>query len=95
MIDNAHNLSFELLQFILELADIRYNNSLFRFVLFSNESINESFEEPRIKELANGILQNIQLPSFTQVQTLAYIEFCISSCGDEDVTDHLFSDDEI
>lgn len=81
IIDDAHKLSFESLQFILQLADLRHQDSLFRIVLFANESINDLFEKQGLKELTSGVLHRINLPPFSKEQTKAYIENRLSLSG--------------
>ena len=54
LIDDADKLSIDTLQFVMQLADLRYNDTLFKVVLFADESINESFEKTGLKELSEG-----------------------------------------
>jgi len=81
IIDDAHKLPFETLQFILQLADIRYKESLFRIVLFADETINDSFEKTGLKELTSGVIHNIHIPSLSKEQTKAYIENRLTLSG--------------
>ena len=66
MIDDAHKLSQEVLEFILQLAELRYADSLFRIVLFADETINEHLDAPGLKELTAGVLHNIHTTSFAK-----------------------------
>ncbi len=81
LIDNADQLSFDTLQFILQLADLRYNDSLFRIILFADGSIIESFEKTGLKELSEGVLDILSMPYFSREQLRAYLQFRLSSCG--------------
>jgi len=82
VIDDADKLSFTSLQFILQLADLRYNDSFFRFVLFANESISETIAKPGLVELADGTIESLSMPSFSREQLGAYLKYRFSSCGD-------------
>jgi type II secretory pathway predicted ATPase ExeA len=82
VIDDADKLSFTSLQFILQLADLRYNDSFFRFVLFANESITETIAKPGLVELADGTIEHLSMPSFSLEQLSAYLKYRFSSCGD-------------
>ncbi len=66
MIDDAHKLTQEVLEFILQLAELRYADSLFRIVLFADETINEHLDAPGLKELTAGVLHNIHTTSFAK-----------------------------
>jgi len=66
MIDDAHKLSQEVLEFILQLAELRYAESLFRIILFADETINEHLDTPALKKLAAGVLHNIHTTSFAK-----------------------------
>lgn len=82
MIDDAHKLPFATLQFVLQLADLRYNETLFRVVLFANESINETMAKPGLKELAKGMVDIVSMPCFSREQIQPYFSFRFSACGD-------------
>jgi type II secretory pathway predicted ATPase ExeA len=82
VIDDVHKLSFKTLQFVLQLADLRYNDAFFRFVLFANESINESISKPGLKELAEGVVEILSMPCFSQEQIPSYLSYRFSSCGE-------------
>lgn len=82
VIDDADKLSFETLQFVLQLADLRYNEVLFRIVLFANESINETLSKVGLKELAEGTIDIMTMPGFTVEQIPAYLKYRFSSCGE-------------
>jgi len=69
MIDDAHKLSQEVLKFILQLAELRYADSLFRIVLFADETINEHLDAPGLKKLTTGVLRNIHTTSFAKEET--------------------------
>ena len=82
VIDDAHKLSFGTLQFLLQLADLRYNDAFFRFIFFANESITETISKPGLKELAEGTIDTLSMPCFTKDQIGAYLKYRFSSCGD-------------
>jgi len=65
IIDDAHKLFLEVLQFLLQLGDLRYSESMFRIVLFADEAINDTLEKQSLKELASDTVHNIHLPSFS------------------------------
>ena len=66
IINDADKLSLEVLEFILQLAELRYGESLFRIVLFADETINEHLDVPQLKSLTAGVLHNIHTTSFTK-----------------------------
>ena len=82
VIDDADKLPKETLQFLLQLADLRYNESLFRILLFANESISETLEKAGVKELATGIIDVLIMPSFSIEQIRGYLKYKFASCGD-------------
>ncbi|NKB36497.1 MAG: AAA family ATPase [Gammaproteobacteria bacterium] len=94
LIDDAEKLKFETLQFVLQLADLRYNDAMFRIVLFANESISETFTKAGLKELADDTVHFLHMPGFRQDQIRTYLKYRFSSCGenielpftDEDIT---------
>ena len=93
VIDDADKLSVETLQFVLQLADLRYNEALFRIVLFANESINETLSKVGLKELAEGTIDIMVMPGFTIAQIPAYLKYRFSSCGEG--IEAPFTDNEI
>ncbi len=82
VIDDADLLSFDTLQFVLQLADLRYNEALFRIVLFANESITEILTKPGLKELAEDTVDIVSMPYFSREQIPAYLRSLFSSCGE-------------
>jgi general secretion pathway protein A len=82
VIDDAEKLSKETLQFLLQLADLRYNESLYKIILFANESISETLDKAGVKELATGIIDTMIMPSFTADQVRSYLKHKFSFCGD-------------
>lgn len=93
IIDDAHKLSFETLQFILQLADLRYNESLFRFVLFANDVIHDKLAKPGLEELCTGVIDSVYIPSLSKEQANTYIEYRLSSYGE--VNKYPFDDDSL
>ena len=82
VIDDADKLPKKTLQFLLQLADLRYNESLFRILLFANESISETLEKAGVKELAADTINILTMLSFTSEQIRGYLKYKFSSCGD-------------
>ncbi len=93
VIDDADKLNFETLQFILQLADLRYNDAMFRIVLFANESITETLAKAGLKELAEDTIQIINMPGFRPEQIEAYLKYRFSSCGEN--IEMPFTDEDI
>ena len=81
VIDDAHKLPVKTLKFVLQLAALRYGESMFRFILFANENINDLLENPKLKELTTDVLQRIYIPSFSESQTKEYLNRRLSLCG--------------
>ena len=93
VIDDGDKLSHECLQFVLQLADLRYNESQFRIVIFANEAINETFAKAGISELAENAVEILNMPGFRLDQVQGYLKYRFSACGN---TDELpFTEDEI
>ena len=84
IVDDAHKLSSEVLEFILQLAELRYGESLFRIILFADETINEHFDVPKLKGLTAGVLHNIHTTSFAKGETEEIIEDVTSSYNESD-----------
>ena len=82
LIDDADKLSFDTLQFLLQLADLRYDEAMFRIVLFANEAITESLAKAGLKELADDTVQFINMPGFRLDQIEPYLKYRFSSCGE-------------
>lgn len=93
IIDDAHKLPVETLEFVLQLAELRYAESLFRIVLVADESINDRLADPKFKDLTAGVIQNLHLPSFSKKQTKSYIAHRLSLCGQ--TNEYPFTDDTI
>ncbi len=92
MVEDAHKLSLEVLEFVLQLAELRYAESLFRIVLFADETINDRFDDPKLKGLTTGVLRNIHIPSFSEEGTKEHIDSHLPSNND---IDGLFDDLDI
>jgi len=97
IVDDAHKLSLEVLEFILQLAELRYGESLFRIVLLANETINEHLDVPKLKILTTGVLHNIHTASFSKEDSKEEIKETV-----EDVTSsynegdkHLIAEEDI
>ncbi len=89
IVDDAHKLSLDVLEFILQLAELRYGESLFRIVLLANETINEHLDVPELKGLTTGVLHNIHTTSFEKEEIEEETEETI-----EDVTSSYDESDE-
>ena len=93
VIDDGDKLGHECLQFVLQLADLRYNESQFRIVIFANESIHETFVKPGISELAENLIESVNMPGFRLDQIPGYLKYRFSACGHADELP--FSDQDI
>lgn len=82
IIDDAHKLPIHTLEFILQLAELRHGESLFRFVLFADELINDLLEGEKLAPLSSEILYKVYIPSLSRKQTEEYIDTRISLCGE-------------
>ncbi len=100
IVDDAHKLSPEVLEFILQLAGLRYGESLFRIVWFADEIINERLDDPKLKVLTAGVLHNIHTTSFTKeelkqeikAETKESIEDVTASYDESD--EYLFAEED-
>jgi len=84
IVEDAHELRLEILEFVLQLAELRYAESLFRIVLFADETINDRLDDPKLKGLTTGVLRNIHIPSFSEEETKEHIDNHLSSSNDMD-----------
>ena len=82
IIDDAHKLPIHTLEFILQLAELRYEKSLFHFVLFADEMINDLLEGEKLSPLSSEILYKVSIPSLSRKQTEEYISNRIALSGD-------------
>ena len=93
IIDDAEKLTPDCLQFILQLAGMRFNDSMYRIVLFANESINDLLDKPGLREKTEGVIKQLNLPPLSVEQTRAYIENRLSLSGE--INRYPFSDFEL
>jgi DamX protein len=93
IIDDADKLPLETLKFILELAALRYLESLFRFVLFSDETLTDRLEDPRLNSLSAGQMYKLHLPALSRHQLKEYLDTRLSSTGE--VNTYPFDDDDM
>ena len=84
MVEDAHKLPLEVLIFVLQLSELRYAESLFRIVLFADETINDHLDDPKLKGLTTGVIRNIHIPSFSEEETKEHIDKHLSSSNDVD-----------
>jgi len=82
IIDDAQKLSFKSLEFVLQLSELRYGESLFRIILFADESLSDQLADPKLEDLVSGMVLNMHLPSLSEEQTKEYIDNRLSSCGE-------------
>ena len=82
IIDDADKLPPETLKFVLELTTLRYAESLFRFVLFADETLTDRLEDPRLNNPEAGQLYKIHLPSLSRDQLKEYLDTRLSSAGE-------------
>lgn len=84
IVDDADRLNMEMLQFLLQLADLKYNEAQFRVVLFANDAINEQLSKPGLAELSSGNVTSIFMPALSHEQVIAYLKFRVSPHGEWD-----------
>ena len=82
IIDDAHKLPMHTLEFILQLSELRYDRTLFRFVLFADEMINDLLEGEKLSPLTSEILYKVSIPSLSRKQTEEYISNRLALSGD-------------
>ena len=93
IVDDADKLSTDMLLFLFQLADLRFNETAFRIVLFANDSISEQLSKPALTELSSGNTETIFMPGFSYEQVLSYMKFRVAPFGEWD--DLGFEDDDI
>ena len=84
VIDNAHELPIETLEFIVQISKQKHQSTQLRIVLLGNENINAKLDDPRIKVISSGVIHTINLPAFSQEQVKEYLHYRISASGDID-----------
>ncbi|MGK0297160.1 MAG: type II secretory pathway predicted ATPase ExeA/septal ring-binding cell division protein DamX [Gammaproteobacteria bacterium] len=92
IIDDAHKLSTEILEFILELSALKYQETSFRFVLFADENINDRLNTESLADLNKQLVTRLTLPSLSKIQLKEYIDNRLSSSGD--LSEYPFSDED-
>lgn len=93
IIDDADKLPVATLKFLLELATLRYAESLFRIVLFANESFTDKLDDPGLNNLAAGMIFNLHMPSLSRDQLREYIDTRLNAAGE--VSDYPFDEDNL
>ncbi|NNE37108.1 MAG: AAA family ATPase, partial [Gammaproteobacteria bacterium] len=93
IIDDAHKLPIETLEFILELSALKYQETCFHFVLFANEAITDKLNSETLIELTSQLVTTIYLPSLSLAQLKEYIDNRLGSSGE--INEYPFSDDDI
>ena len=93
VVDDGHQLPFDTLQFILQIADLRYQECFYHFVIFADETICEMLEKPGLRELKDGAIEYLPMPFFSREQLEAYINYRFSHAGD--ISEPVFSDKEL
>jgi DamX protein len=93
IIDNAHNLDIEALELIFQIARTSNQGTYFRIILFCDNRIYDSLEDPRIKVTSSSHIHTISLPAFDIDQTGGYLRYRIEESADS--VSFPFSDKDI
>jgi len=93
LIDDAHKLVNETLNFIFQLTELKCRETFLRIVLFGNESLTDRVEDPIVHGTGTGILHSINIPPLSLEQTSSYIKYRLSACGN--VSEFPFSQKDI
>lgn len=93
LLDDAHKLSIETLEFIMQITELKFSEIRLRIILFGDESIARKLEDPRIKVSISGILHTINIPLFSRDRTSSYIKHRIALCGSG--VDYPFSEQDV
>ena len=81
IVDDAHLLPRETLNFILRMSELSCEGERFRFVLFAERKIRKYIERSTFKGSEERICEIFQLPRFSLPQTLKYLEHRLSLAG--------------
>jgi len=82
IVDDAHELPTASLAILLKLSELSDDNErLLRIVLFAEPSIMEMFNAPELKEVRHRITHTLTMPTFTEQQTIEYIQYRLSVAG--------------
>ena len=93
LIDDAHKLPIDTLEFVLELGALRYAESMFHFVLFADESITDDLEKERLADLMSALVYRINVPGLSMDQTKEYLDNRLSASGE--INKYPFNDEDI
>ena len=93
IIDDAHLLPRETLNFILKISQLAVEGERFRFVLFARGNIRKYIENITFKDSDERICKIFLLPAFSQSQTLKYLEHRLTLAGRTD--SRIFNEDNI
>lgn len=81
IVDDADRLSEEALEFLLQLSLLRYNETMFHFVLFGNEQMVDQLPESGQSDAGETAVRHVHLPAFTQEETSDYLRHRLATCG--------------
>ena len=80
-IDNAHELPVKVLRFVIQSACVTEAGLRWRVVLFSDNSLNTTLEDPQIKSMNTGLFHFIDVLPLNVEQTEFYINYRLTQSG--------------
>ncbi len=84
IIDDAHLLPGETLNFIIRMSELSCEGERFRFVLFADSKIRKYIERSTFEGSEERICEIFQLPAFSRAQALKYLEHRLSLAGNSE-----------
>ena len=81
IIDDAHLLPRETLEFILKISELTHEGARFRFVVFAENGARRYLDRACFKDSDEKICEILQMPLFSRSQTLKYLEHRLALAG--------------
>ncbi len=92
IVDDAHMLPDKTLEFVLQLAELRYGESLFRIILLAEPSIERRLADPKFADLVHGLIESISLPPVSKENIRNYVEHNLARYGT--ISEYPFIDED-
>lgn len=93
IIDDAHKLSDDTLAFLLELAALRYNETLFRIIMFATSEIFSILEDEEFAKDIELEYDDLDIPLLTKSQIKVYLNNRLVASGNANAFE--FTEEEI
>ena len=81
IVDNADWLSEEALEFVLQLSLLRYNKTMFHFILLGTEHMADRLPESGQSDAGKTTIRHLHVPAFTPDETGDYLGYRLTASG--------------